>query len=133
MKKIIILVCGAILLSITGCNINETLKQDDRGLYKILERAGETIYSDEEDPKYMSNGVIKSIKKDLPKTNCTNSCIYNNSDPIEILRDGGSKIYEYEVGTEKYYLIKCNKTDSKYHDGKDNIISKNKETLANYC
>lgn len=104
--------------------------KDDRGLYKLND--SRSIYSDMENPKMILNGEVVSVK-DINKTNCTASCIHNYSEPIEILRDGGSKIYEYEVENEKYYIIECHKTNSKYNNGSDVIISKEKDKLANWC
>ena len=85
MKKIIILLIA--LLFVSGCSY-----KDSRGLYKILKYNGTTIYSEEENPKMMSNGSVVSIKKFLPKSNCVLSCIYDYTEAIEIL-DNGNKIY----------------------------------------
>ena len=103
---------------------------DERGLYLIDE--SRSIYSDMKDPKMMSDGKVVSVSE-IKKTFCMASCIHNNSNPIAELNDGGSKIYEYKVKNEKYYVIECNRINSKYNNGKDVIISKDKEKLADLC
>ena len=105
-------------------------KNDDRNLYLISK--SRSIYSDMKDPKMILNDKVVSVSE-IDQTNCTVSCIHNYSEPIATLYDGGSKIYEYEVENEKYYVIMCNKMDSKYHNGKDVIISKDMNKLANLC
>ncbi len=53
---------------------------------------------------------------------------------LDILKDGGSKIYKYnkvkkEFGDEDFYVISCNSTDNI----KDMYIAKYRETLENKC
>ncbi len=108
-KILIILFCGVMVLGVTGCGnkvekSNEN-KRDSRGLYLIATSMERYIYSDEEDPMFMEYGKKTSIKDFLPHSNCIYSCIYNESDPIEILWHGGTNVYEYMVEDEKYYLI----------------------------
>ena len=128
-KKIIIIISILIIILIIILKLF-IFNKDSRGLYKIND--SRSIYSDILNPKMLLDGKVVPVKE-IAKTNCTSSCIYNYSEPIEILRDGGSKIYEYEVENEKYYLIECNKINSNYNNGKDVIISKDKSKLANWC
>ena len=100
------------------------------GIYKILDFMGKTIYADEEDPKFIDNGTEVSIKEFLPQSNCTISCLYHNSEPIEILRDGGTKIYQFQNHETTYYLVECNKINSQNHDI---FIGKEKEKLIKLC
>ena len=134
MKKIFLIICALILFA--GCGKQTEEKKnytDNRNLYVIAESTGRKIYSDEEDPMFMKNGVKTSIKEFLPKSNCIYTCIYNESEPINVLYDGGTEVYEYEVENDTYYLILCNKIDSKYGNGKDILIGKDKEKLINLC
>lgn len=135
MKKLLN-ICS-ILILLTGCGMhpkeNNVSNVDSRGLYFIVESMGRYIYSDEENPMFIEYDVKTSIKDFLPQSNCIYSCIHNDSEPVETLWDGGTNVYEYMVEEEKYYLIECNKMDSKYHNGKDILIGKDKEKLINLC
>lgn len=133
MKKLFIL-C-TILIMLTGCGnktkkVNE-LEKDARGLYLINDYF--SIYSDEEDPMFIEYSGKTSIKEFLPQSNCLPGCIHNNSEPIDTLNDGGTKIYEYQVEEDQYYFIECHKIGSKYNNGKDILIGKDKEKLINLC
>lgn len=136
-KWIFLVIAGLIVILIMALvlNNNKIIKKtlnikDSRGLYLI--DIGRSIYSDIENPKMILNGKTVLVKE-IKNTNCTASCIHNYSEPIETLWDGGSKIYEYEVESEKYYVIECNKINSKNNNGKDVIISKDKDKLSNLC
>ena len=127
-KKCLIVILVIILLIILSKVY--IFNKDERGLYLI--NKDRSIYSDIKDPKMVLDGKVTSVK-DIALTNCTASCIHHYSIPISVLFDGGSKIYSYNVDNETYYLIECNKLDSKYHNGKDIIISKSLDSLPNYC
>lgn len=117
----------------TGCGKSQDdfqVERDERGLYLIS--SSFSIYSDEEDPKFMEYGVKTSIKEFLPQSNCTASCIHDYQNPTETLSDG-TAIYQYDVEGETYYYIQCNKSNSKYHNGKDILIGKNKNKLISLC
>ncbi len=132
MKKIVIFIILSFALFITtGCQ-NRNFSQDNRQLYYLLENNNRKIYSDEKDPLFILNNQKVSIKEELPKTNCTYDCIHKYSEPIDMLDDGGTKIYSYQVVNETYYLIECNKIDSKY-SGKDILIGKDKNKLIDLC
>ena len=130
--KFFFLICCFGML--VGCGKKEELQEkDDRGLYFITTNINRSIYSDEEDPKFIVYDKVESIKEVLPSLNCTYDCIHKNSEPIDVVNDGGSKIYQYEIEGETYYLVDCNRLNSNYHNGKDVLIGKDYNKLVNLC
>lgn len=130
-KLFVFFLWGCTCLGITGCG-EEPLKPkpDERGLYLIHDTF--SVYSDEEDPKFVGDHGVTSIKEFLPQSNCLPSCIHDKDTPSETLEDG-TTIYDYVVEGETYYYIQCNKSSSKYHNGRDILIGKNKNKLISLC
>ena len=124
-KRLLLFLC----LCIGGCGNQEMLMKDSRGLYLISDSF--SIYSDEEDPTFLEYGEKTSIKTFLPQSNCLPDCIHGKETPSESNKD--ATIYEYMVEDDLYYFIQCHKSDSKYHNGKDILIGKNKEKLLLLC
>ena len=126
-KRLLLFLC--LCIGICGCGNQEMLMKDSRGLYLISDSF--SIYSDEEDPHFMEYGEKTSIKTFLPQSNCLPDCIHGKETPSESNKD--ATIYEYMVEDDLYYFIQCHKSDSKYNNGKDILIGKNKEKLLLLC
>lgn len=139
MKKTIftILICGVLVLGLTGCK-NEKMQKNNNDSQKELFMLGLTL----------NDGRHVSFSFEVPYINDSNSSLFdaltykritvddflNKLDYVETLRDGGSKIYQYdkakrEFGNEDFYAISCNSLDNI----KDIYIAKNKESLNGKC
>lgn len=134
-KFIFLLGLGIIL--VTGCNsVQETNKNASNqsttttttkktDLFLIDEER--QIYADFANPRMILNGKIVSVKE-IGKTNCTTSCIYNDSEPIKVYKDGGSKLFSYTIEGEIYYVVECHKISG----SRNTIISKS-DDIVNKC
>ncbi len=132
MKKIIIFLCGIILLGITGCRqemkMNEI--QKEQFLLGTTLDDGRHVFSTFDVP-YNEN---KTLLDAFLYNEFTINAFLDQLNEVETLRDGGSKLYHYnaankEFGNEDFYVISCNSIDHI----KDIYIAKQKESLNNKC
>ena len=112
-------------------NLTNDNSSDERGLYKILDYGDSGIYSDEENPLFINDNEKESIKEFLPNSNCTIDCIHGYSNPVESNQE--FEVYKYKVLDKTYYLIKCQKINSNYNNGKDILIGQDKDKLSKFC
>ena len=104
-----------------------TIKKTETGEVKYYHLLN-NIYAEEKDPIFIHNGKEEKIKDYLRKTNCTYECIYDYKDPIIVYRDGGTKIYEYQVYDKTYYLLACQRLNTP----KKILITQNKASYT-FC
>ena len=137
-KIINLCLCGIIILNITGCTIKnseQNNEQSDKELFLIGNTLDDgRIISFTFDVPYFKNNNESYISEALINNEITIDEFINKLDYIDSIKDGGSKLYQYNknkriFGNENFYVMVCNSLDNV----KDIFVAKNKDILHNIC
>lgn len=128
-KRILIIILYGILVFVIGCTNKEKVNDYEKFLIGNTLDDGRVIHFSFDVP-YKDIGLSFA----LSNKKITIDEFINELEYIEILRDGGSKIYKYNknkniFGNEEFNVIVCNSLDNI----KDIYVTKNKESLYDKC
>lgn len=137
-KIINLFLCGIIILNITGCNSkNDKIdkEQDDKELFLIGNTLddGRVIFFTFDVP-YIKGNNESYVSEALINHEITIDDFIKELDYVESVKDGGSKLYQYNknkkiFGTESFYVMVCNSLDNV----RNIFVAKNNDILHSIC